>query len=92
LLLYTHIRNIEICAKIKPLLAYSDFRCQTSASLDIIYLDEDIQGSIDLKKGTIKGDFSKYVVPVITEWYSDHRTRLIQMWDTRTPELIEAWD
>ena len=71
---------------------YIDSEFKGEPSLEINYLDDDIQGSIDLKKGTIEGDFSKYIIPVIREWYSDHKARLIQMWDNHTPELIEAWD
>lgn len=71
---------------------YIDSEFKGKPSLDINYLDDDVQGSIDLKKGTIKGNFSKYVIPVIEEWYLEHKSKLIQMWDSGKPELIEAWD
>ena len=49
---------------------YMDEEFSGSPAVDVNYLDDDVQGSIDLEQGVIKGDFSKYVLPVIEGRFS----------------------
>ena len=71
---------------------YIDSLFQGTPSVDINYLDENIQGSIELKEGTIKGSFSKYVIPVIEAWYKEHKSQLLKMWKNKKIEMIPAWE
>ena len=61
-------------------------------SVEINYLDDNIQGSLQLIEGTIRGKFSKYVMPVILAWYDDHKSILIRMWTNHKIEMIPAWE
>ena len=71
---------------------FMDSAFKGSPSVDINYLDDNIQGSIRLKEGTIKGGFSKYVIPVIEAWYKEHKVLLIDMWNSQKIEMIPAWE
>ena len=71
---------------------YMDEEFSGSPAVDVNYLDEDVQGSIDLEQGVIKGDFSKYVLPVIEAWLIEHREMLMEMWKSKKIGLIPAWE
>ena len=71
---------------------YMDERFSGSPAVDVNYLDDDVQGSIDLEKGEIKGDFSKNVFPVIEAWLGEHREMLLGMWKEKKIGLIPAWE
>ena len=71
---------------------YMDEEFSGSPAVDVNYLDEDVQGSIDLEQGVIKGDFSKYVLPVIEAWLMEHREMLMEMWKAKKIGLIPAWE
>ena len=71
---------------------YMDEEFSGSPAVDVNYLDEDVQGSIDLEQGVIKGDFSKYVLPVIEAWLIEHREMLMEMWKAKKIGLIPAWE
>ena len=71
---------------------YMDEEFSGSPAVDVNYLDDDVQGSIDLEKGEIKGDFSKYVLPVIEAWLIEHREMLMEMWKAKKIGLIPAWE
>ncbi|MBQ9862661.1 MAG: hypothetical protein IJM28_02010, partial [Lachnospiraceae bacterium] len=71
---------------------FMDSKFDGSPSVDINYLDDNIQGSIQLQEGTIRGEFSKYVVPVILAWYKEHKNMLIKMWTEHKIEMIPAWE
>ncbi len=71
---------------------FMDSAFEGSPSVDINYLDDNVQGSIKLKEGTIKGGFSKYVIPVIEAWYKEHRASLLEMWNNHNIETIPAWE
>ena len=71
---------------------YMDERFSGSPAVDVNYLDDDVQGSIDLEQGVIKGDFSKYVLPVIEAWLIEHREMLMEMWKAKKIGLIPAWE
>ena len=71
---------------------YMDERFSGSPAVDVNYLDDDVQGSIDLEKGEIKGDFSKYVLPVIEAWLREHREMLLGMWKEKKIGLIPTWE
>ena len=71
---------------------YMDEEFSGSPAVDVNYLDDDVQGSIDLEQGVIKGDFSKYVLPVIEAWLMEHREMLMEMWKAKKIGLIPAWD
>jgi hypothetical protein len=71
---------------------YMDEEFSGSPAVDVNYLDDDVQGSIDLEQGVIKGDFSKYVLPVIEAWLMEHREMLMEMWKSKKIGLIPAWE
>ena len=71
---------------------YMDEEFSGSPAVDVNYLDDDVQGSIDLEQGLIKGDFSKYVLPVIEAWLMEHREMLMEMWKEKKIGLIPAWE
>ena len=71
---------------------YMDERFSGRPAVDVNYLDDDVQGSIDLEKGVIKGDFSKYVLPVIEAWLGEHREMLLGMWKEKKIGLIPTWE
>lgn len=71
---------------------YMDEEFSGSPAVDVNYLDDDVQGSIDLEQGLIKGDFSKYVLPVIEAWLIEHREMLMEMWKAKKIGLIPAWE
>ena len=71
---------------------YMDEEFSGSPAVDVNYLDDDVQGSIDLERGIIKGDFSKYVLPVIEAWLREHREMLLGMWKEKKIGLIPAWE
>ena len=71
---------------------YMDERFSGSPAVDVNYLDDDVQGSIDLEQGVIKGDFSKYVLPVIEAWLGEHREMLLGMWKEKKIGLIPTWE
>ncbi len=61
-------------------------------SLVLHYLDEDVDGTIDLTSGKIEGDFSKYVRPVIEDWLGDNKGHLLRMWRNRKIEMLPKWE
>lgn len=61
-------------------------------SVEINYLDDNVQGSLQLIEGTIRGKFSKYVMPVISAWYEDNKSLLMKMWADHKIEMIPAWE
>ena len=71
---------------------YMDEEFSGSPAVEVNYLDDDVQGSIDLEQGVIKGDFSKYVLPVIEAWLKEHREMLMGMWKAKKISLIPAWE
>ncbi len=71
---------------------YMDSEFEGVPSVDINYLDDNIQGSLDLDKGIVRGGFSKYVIPVIDAWYKENKPQLIRMWNNKKVEIIPAWE
>ena len=71
---------------------FVDSAFEGKPAVDINYLDDDVHGSLDLSKGKIKGDFSKYVIPVIEAWYRDNKEQLLNMWKSRKAEILPAWE
>ncbi len=60
-------------------------------SILVVYLDDDVKGMIDLQTGEIDGGFSKYVLPVIRDWFGEYRDTLLNMWGNRKIEVLPAW-
>ena len=79
----TEFCNIEIFID-------SDF--EGDPSLVVNYLDDDVEGTIDICSGEIVGDFSKYVCPVIEEWLKDNKEQLLRMWNNKMIERIPEWE
>ena len=71
---------------------FMDSKFEGDPSVDINYLDDDVQGNLQLREGTIKGSFSKYIVPVITAWYEEHKKLLMNMWTDHRIEMIPDWE
>ncbi len=84
----TMVKIAEFC----DIEIFMDSEFEGAPSVDINYLDDDIQGSLNLKEGTIRGSFSKYVLPVIEAWYQEHKSQLIEMWNNKEVEMIPAWE
>lgn len=70
---------------------YMDNHFEGSPYVSIIYLDDDVEGGINLQTGEIKGDFSKYVIPVISAWFVDNKDILLSMWGSRRIEVLPSW-
>ena len=75
--------NIEI---------FMDSTFEGKPVLAVHYIDDDVMGNIDIKNEIISGDFSKYVLPVIKEWLSDNKARLLKMWKNKRIELLPEWE
>ena len=71
---------------------FIDSKFEGTPSVDINYIDDNVQGSMQLNEGTISGSFSKYVVPIIEAWYKDHKSQLMNMWNNQKVEMIPAWE
>lgn len=71
---------------------FMDSKFEGIPSVDINYIDDNVQGRIQLSEGTISGSFSKYVVPIIEAWYKEHKELLIKMWNNHKVEMIPAWE
>ena len=84
----TLIKIAEFC----DIEIFIDSSFKGKPSIKINYIDDDIQGSIDLMTGQIKGDFSKYVVPVINAWYQDNKEQLTKMWNSKRAKTLPAWE
>lgn len=71
---------------------FMDSEFDGNPTVDINYLDDNVQGSLQLQEGRIMGDFTKYVIPVISAWYEDHKSQLIKMWNNHKIEMIPTWE
>jgi transcriptional regulator with XRE-family HTH domain len=71
---------------------FMDSEFNGAPTVEINYLDDNVQGSLQIQEGRILGDFSKYVIPVISAWYEEHRSLLIKMWKNHKIETIPAWE
>lgn len=71
---------------------YMDGNFEGKPSAYVNYLDDDEYGEIDLESGTITGNFSKYVLPVIEAWLKEHRDQLLLMWREHRLEALPAWE
>lgn len=71
---------------------FMDSEFDGAPSVDINYLDDNVQGKIQLTEGTIFGDFSKYVVPVIEAWYREHKSLLVNMWTNKRIDMVPGWE
>jgi len=78
-----HFCNIEI---------FMDSNFEGDPSLVVNYIDDNVEGRIDIKSGMIEGDFSKYVRPVIEDWLGDNRRQLLDMWRSKKIELMPEWE
>ena len=84
--------NMKKIAEFCDIEIYMDETFHGTPSVDVNYLDDDVYGQIDLNSGQVKGDFSKYVLPVIEAWFKEHRDLMINMWDNNHIETIPAWE
>ncbi|MBQ3899797.1 MAG: helix-turn-helix transcriptional regulator [Lachnospiraceae bacterium] len=71
---------------------FMDSEFDGAPSVDINYLDDNVQGKIQLTEGTIFGDFSRYVVPVIEAWYREHKSLLVNMWTNKRIDMVPGWE
>ena len=85
-------KNMKKIAEFCDVEIYMDEAFSGSPSVDVNYLDDDVQGEIDLDNGEVKGDFSKYVLPVIEAWLKEHRDLMLRMWHEKRIEAIPAWE
>ena len=85
-------KNMKKIAEFCDVEVYIDSDFCGRPSVDLNYIDDDVQGRIDLERGAVEGDFSGYVLPVIEVWLNEHRERLLKMWETKTISLLPAWE
>jgi hypothetical protein len=85
-------KNMKKIAEFCDVEVFMDSDFTGRPSVDLNYLDDDVQGRIDLERGAVEGDFSGYVLPVIEVWLNEHRERLLKMWETKTISLLPAWE
>ena len=71
---------------------FMDSTFEGEPALVVHYIDDDVTGDIDIVNEIISGDFSKYVFPVIKEWLSDNKARLLKMWKYKRIELLPEWE
>ena len=71
---------------------YMDSEFEGNPTVTINYLDDDVQGSIDLLENQISGNFSKYVKKVIEAWYAEFKSYLLKMWYTQKIEMLPDWE
>lgn len=84
-------RTMKKIADFCDIEVYIDPEFSGNPSIDLYYADDNIVGSADLRSGSIKGGFSKYVLPVISAWLADHRDALLNMWQTCQLETLPEW-
>lgn len=89
---YAGGKNMVKIAEFCDVEVYIDSSFKGSPTVDINYLDDNVQGELDIMQGIIKGDFSKYVIPVIEAWYKDNKKLLRKMWESHKVEMIPAWE
>ena len=70
---------------------YMDNSFNGEPKVTVNYIDEDVIGNIDIETGKVEGGFSKYVLPVLIEWYDEHRDLLLKMWNSHSIEILPAW-
>ena len=87
-----HKKSMKKIAEFCDVEIYMDEEFSGRPSVDVNYLDDDVQGSIDLNSGIVRGDFSKYVAPVIVAWFEENKDLLRQMWEEKRIGLIPAWE
>lgn len=88
----TKDKSMKKIAEFYDIEIFMDSQFEGTPSIDINYLDDNVAGRLDLNEGTIDGDFSKYVRPVITAWYDEHRSQLLSMWKKKKIKTIAAWE
>ena len=88
----TENKSMVKIAEFCDLEVFMDSEFDGDPAVEIKYLDDNVQGSLKLQEGRIMGDFSKYVIPVISAWYEEHKSLLIKMWKNHKIEMIPAWE
>ena len=71
---------------------YTDSNFDGEPFVDIYYIDDDVRGSINILKDKVKGDFSRYVLPVIEAWYRDNKPQLVNMWNIKKVQPMAEWE
>ncbi|MBP5198829.1 MAG: helix-turn-helix transcriptional regulator [Lachnospiraceae bacterium] len=89
---HTKDKSMKKIAEFCDIEVYMDSQFEGTPYIDINYLDDNVSGSMKLKEGTITGNFSKYVRPVIMAWYEEHKSLLLSMWKRKKIETIAAWE
>ena len=51
-----------------------------------------IQIQIDLISEEVKGDFDKYLMPILVDWFKNFKTELLQMWNDKDLHLLADWE
>lgn len=85
-------KNMVKIAEFCDIEIFMNSKCEGLPRVDINYLDDNVQGSMDITVGDIKGNFSKYVIPVIEAWYKDNKDQLIFMWEKGKVEMLPEWE
>jgi len=68
----------------------SEFKGQPYVFLH--YNEDNIDGQIDLTSGEVKGDFDKYLMPILVDWFENFKTELLQMWNDKNLYLLADWE
>lgn len=71
---------------------YMDDKFKGSPSIKIHYIEDDIDGNIDLCSGDLEGDFDQYIKPTLIEWFQCFHERLLEMWSSRNITPLPSWE
>ncbi|WP_081846697.1 helix-turn-helix domain-containing protein [Butyrivibrio sp. AE3004] len=84
--------SMEKIAEFCNIEMFMDSSFQGEPTLAVHYIDDDVTGDIDIENEIVRGEFSMYVLPVIKEWLSDNKKRLLKMWKNKRIELLPDWE
>ncbi|MGN0316408.1 MAG: helix-turn-helix domain-containing protein [Lachnospira sp.] len=84
--------NYQKIAEFFDIEVYMDSNFTGTPNIGINYLDDNVQGNIEIDSGIINGNFSKYVLPVLMEWFYEYRPMLKDMWNNKQIKLLPAWE
>ena len=70
---------------------FMDNQFSGEPSIFVNYMDDNVEGHINIQTGKVEGGFSKYVLPVLLGWYDEHKDILISMWDNKEIRTLPEW-
>ena len=71
---------------------YMDSEFKGTPYIYVHYNEDDIDGQINLITKEIKGDFDKYLMPILADWFEHFETELLCMWNSKDLYLLPEWE